>query len=86
MGTDMMLAAEAHNGEPTDFKIEECWQRVDALFALKLIESYSNNPILRRELTHMTDTFLQKHNKQLPGLVMWIVIARNFQTSKSLEI
>ena len=86
MGTDMMLAAEAFKGSPTDFKVDESWRRVDALFALKLIDAFSSNPILKREITHMSDTYLLKHKRQLPGLVMWIVIERTFRKSKTQEI
>ena len=48
MGTDMLLAAEAWTGEPTAFRIDESWEKVDSLFAVRLIEAFSNNLITRR--------------------------------------
>ena len=82
IGTDMLLAAEAWQGEPTAFRIDESWEKVDSLFAVRLIEAFSNNPITRREITHMADAHLLKFKKQLPGLCMWIVIEKSFRKSK----
>ena len=69
MGTDMVLKAEAWTGKPEDFQVDESWEKVDALFAVRLIEAFSSNPITRREITHMADTYLLKNKRQLPGRI-----------------
>ena len=61
----MLLAAEAWTGEPTAFPIDESWEKVDSLLAMRLGEALSSNPITRRELTHMADLHVDCDRKAI---------------------
>ena len=78
MGTDMLLAAEAHTGPPHKLKTHEAWETIMAHLAVQLTEAMQDLDMIR-ECTALHDRYLNKYRRQLPGLCYWVVISRHFE-------
>ena len=71
MATDMLIAAEEHQGKREDIKVKVEWEKFDALLAkqLKIILVKTVNMLM--EICTMEDKCLRKLKKQLPGLSIY---------------
>ena len=77
MATDMLLAAEAHQGPVHKLRVLSSWEKVMAHLAVHLTEAMVDADMIR-EATTLQDKFLKKHKRQLPGLCYWVIISRAF--------
>ena len=83
MGTDMLLAAEAHKGPVHKIKVHSSWEKISAHLAVHLTDAMQDVDMIR-EATTLHDQFLKKYRRQLPGLCYWIMISRHFERDESV--
>ena len=76
MGTDMLLAAESHQGPPDKIKTYDAWEKINAHLAIHLPDAIHDLDMIR-ESTALHDRFLKKHRK---GSLLGNILIRRYLT------